>query len=67
MDLNEYCHLTEDELGRAESMTVEEVIEDGFRVIIDIAYQNGLNDETINYLLERLLTERKVRRFKVLD
>ena len=59
--------LTEEEIRDAESKTVDEVLEEGVYVIIDIAYQNGLTDATIDAVLERVLAKRQAPRFKVLD
>lgn len=58
--------LTEAEIADARSKTVEQVIEEGLCDVIEIGLDMGLTHETIDDVVQRVLTQRRRDRFKVL-
>jgi len=58
--------LTEAEIADAQSKSLEQVIDEGICDVIDIGLYEGLTDETIDEILQDLLTRRSRSRFKIL-
>lgn len=65
-DETEEYILTEAEIADAQSKTLEQVIDEGICDVIDIGINLGLTDETIDQILQDVLTRRCRSRFKIL-
>jgi hypothetical protein len=47
--------LTEEEIARAEKMTVDEVMEEGVFDLIQIGLYNGMDDDRVDAVLRRIM------------
>jgi hypothetical protein len=47
--------LTEEEIARAEKMTVDEVMEEGVFDLIQIGLYNGMDDDRVDVALRRIM------------
>ncbi len=64
-ETDEYI-LTEAEIADAKSKTLDQVIDEGICDVIEIGRELGLTDETIDQILQGVLTRRSRSRFKIL-
>ncbi len=64
-ETDEYI-LSEAEIADASSKSLEQVIDEGICDVIDIGTNLGLTDETIDEILQGVLTRRCRSRFKIL-